>query len=92
MEKDPPFSEVTHWALWLVSVPMKESLLTDGKKLATARELAARYGICRRTLTNWVRSGKLHAIKLGRRCLRFDIERADAEVARFTVEAAGNIE
>jgi excisionase family DNA binding protein len=60
---------------------------TQGKKLATARELAARYGVCRRTITNWVREGRLHQIKLGRRCARFDPEKADAEIARFTVEA-----
>ncbi len=57
------------------------------RKLLTARELAARYGVCRRTITNWVRSGRLHVVKLGRRCARFDIERADAEIARFTVES-----
>lgn len=65
------------------------SIIIDspGKKLATARELAARYGVCRRTITNWVRSGRLHKIRLGRRCTRFDVEKADVEIARFTVEA-----
>lgn len=66
---------------------MSHCMDKQGKKLATARELAARYGVCRRTITNWVSSGRLHQIKLGRRCSRFDVEKADAEIARFTVEA-----
>ena len=66
---------------------MKATNETQGKKLATARELAARYGVCRRTITNWVRERRLHQIKLGRRCSRFDTEKADAEIARFTVES-----
>jgi predicted site-specific integrase-resolvase len=66
---------------------MKAQEEKQGKKLANARELAARYGVCRRTITNWVREGRLHQIKLGRRCARFDVDKADAEIARFTVEA-----
>ena len=61
--------------------------IDDRPKLLTARELAHRYGVCRRTITNWVRDGRLHQIKLGRRCARFDVERADHEISKFLRES-----
>ncbi|MEI6534961.1 MAG: helix-turn-helix domain-containing protein [Verrucomicrobiaceae bacterium] len=66
---------------------MSVSHITTGKKLLNARELAARYGVCRRTVTNWQREGRISVIKLGRRTIRYDAERTDREIARFTVEA-----
>lgn len=87
LENGGAFSMVTQAARCVVSAPMSATLQPQGKKLATARELAARYGVCRRTITNWTQCGRLHSIKLGRRCVRFDVERADAEIARFTVDS-----
>ncbi len=66
---------------------MKANYTTTEKKLATAADLAQRYNVCRRSITNWIRQGKLHKIALGRRTLRFDVERADKEIAKFTVDA-----
>lgn len=48
-----------------------------GKFLITPREAAHRYGLCVCTLYRWASAGKIPAIRLSARCLRFHAETLD---------------
>lgn len=60
---------------------------TTIQKIQTTKQIAARYGVSEKTVRNWVHQGKLHQIKIGKTA-RFCPERADREIARFTISAA----
>ena len=46
------------------------------KEFYTCKEVAARYGVCEDSVWNWIRSGKLKALKIGR---NYRIRREDLE-------------
>lgn len=54
-----------------------------GKKLLTAAEVAARFGVTVETVARWRREGRIRAVRLGRRTFRF------AETELRTVERRG---
>lgn len=65
-------------------MPMHEA---ENQKLWTTNQLARRNAVSARTIRNWVKQGRLHIIKIGKTA-RFDPIKADAEIARFTINAA----
>ncbi len=53
-------------------------------KLISAKELAARYSVSAKTIRKWARCQLLPVTRLGKRCLRFDVEKCDELVRRRT--------
>jgi|GEM_PF-6147373 hypothetical protein len=56
--------------------------------LTTTAGLAARYAISPRQVQKFVESGVFPTVRMGRRCLRFDVAECDAALDRFKVRAA----
>lgn len=57
--------------------------------LLTAAELATTLKVGRRTIGAWTASRKIPALKLGRRCLRYDLQRVREALAKYEQEAVG---
>lgn len=55
--------------------------------LLTAAELAEALKVSRRTIGNFTKSRRIPALKLGRRCVRYDLARVRAALAKFEQEA-----
>lgn len=51
------------------------------QKFVTKAQLARRYAVTLRTITNWMRARRVSYVKLGR-VVRFDPAQADAELRR----------
>ena len=58
----------------------------DATTLLTAAELAAEIKVGRRTIGAWTKSRRIPALKLGRRCVRYDLARVNAALAGVRVE------
>lgn len=56
--------------------------------LTTTRGLAERYSISPRQVQKFVESGVFPTVRMGRRCLRFDVAECDAAIELFKVRAA----
>ena len=56
-------------------------------KLVNRDEIAARYSVSLRTITNWEQRRILPYIKIGR-LVRFDTERCDRALATFEIKSA----
>src|SRR5262245_56053594 len=54
-------------------------------KLVTKPALAQRYTVSPRTIDNWMKNRVLPFIKIGKKFIRFDPDKCDAALARFTV-------
>ena len=61
--------------------------MQDTTDLLTATELAKALKVGRRTIGAWTASRKLPALKLGRRCLRYDLLRVREALAKYEQEA-----
>ncbi len=55
--------------------------------LLTAAELAKALKVGRRTIGAWTAARKIPALRLGKRCLRYDLERVRAALLKFEQEA-----
>ena len=60
--------------------------ITNSERLQTAREVGRRYGVSDVTVRRWAQSGKLSAVRLSPRCVRFD----PAVVEAFIVAQQAN--
>jgi len=58
------------------------------RKLADTSALARRYAISPRQVQKFVESGVFPTVRMGRRCLRFDVQKCDEALSRFEVRAA----
>jgi hypothetical protein len=58
------------------------------KRYVTSRELAFRYGICVRQIQKMKNSRIIPYVKLGKHCVRFDIEECDKAMKRFEHQAS----
>lgn len=61
-----------------------EKLPNTSKKLITRKEACQRYGISLRHLDELLRAGVLPHIRLGRRCIRIPLDKADASLESLT--------
>ena len=59
----------------------------DVSKLLTAAELAEALKVSRRTIGNFTKSRRIPALKLGRRCVRYDLARVRESLNKFEQEA-----
>ena len=59
----------------------------DASTLLTAAELAEALKVSRRTIGNFTKSRRIPALKLGRRCVRYDLQRVRDALAKFEQEA-----
>ena len=59
----------------------------ESSTLLTAAELAEALKVGRRTVGAWTASRKIPAFRLGRRCVRYDLERVRAALLKFEQEA-----
>ena len=59
----------------------------DVSKLLTAAELAEALKVSRRTIGNFTKSRRIPALKLGRRCVRYDLLRVREALSKFEQEA-----
>ena len=55
--------------------------------LLTAAELAAEIKVGRRTIGAWTKARRIPALKLGRRCVRYDLQRVREALSKFEQEA-----
>ena len=55
--------------------------------LLTAAEIAAELKVGRRTIGAWTKSRRIPALKLGRRCVRYDLAHVREALSKFTQEA-----
>lgn len=55
--------------------------------LLTAAEIAAELKVGRRTIGAWTKSRRIPALKLGRRCVRYDLIRVREALSKFEQEA-----
>lgn len=55
--------------------------------LLTAAELAAELKVGRRTIGAWTKSRRIPVLKLGRRCIRYDLQRVRDALAKYEQEA-----
>jgi excisionase family DNA binding protein len=62
----------------------KESSAGIGRPYLTKTQIAKRYRVCSKTISNWIKDG-LPVLRIGSRCLRF---RRD-EVERYMTEKFG---
>jgi len=44
------------------------------KRLATVNDVALRFGVHKETVRQWVRRGKVPVLRIGRGCIRFDLD------------------
>jgi len=56
--------------------------------LTNTRGIAVRYGVCPRSIQNWVKWRVLPVVKVGR-AVRFNIAACDHALAKFERKAAG---
>lgn len=61
--------------------------MTKDTALLTAAELAAEIKVGRRTIGAWTKSRRIPALKLGRRCVRYDLQRVRDALTKFEQEA-----
>ncbi|HRH95899.1 MAG TPA: helix-turn-helix domain-containing protein [Prosthecobacter sp.] len=59
----------------------------DTHELLTAAQLAQEIQVGRRTIGAWTKSRRIPALKLGRRCVRYDLQRVRDALAKFEQEA-----
>lgn len=59
----------------------------DTSTLLTAAELAQELKVGRRTIGAWTKNRRIPALKLGRRCIRYDLKRVREALAKFEQEA-----
>lgn len=55
-------------------------------RLLTAAELAQLLKVSRRTVGNWTAGRKIPSLRLGRRCVRYDLNRVREAIARYEQE------
>jgi hypothetical protein len=48
--------------------------------------ICLRYGVCSRTIENWMRSKMVPFLRIGKRGVRFDPEACDRALSRFIVK------
>lgn len=53
------------------------SLTRERKRLYSANDICAMCGIARSTVDSWVRQGILTKIKIGRKCVRFNVDEVE---------------
>ena len=51
-------------------------------KLLTASELAVVLGVCLRTIRKWTSSRKISSLKMGRKCVRYRVEKVIEDLER----------
>jgi excisionase family DNA binding protein len=61
--------------------------MKDSSSLLTAVELAAELKVGRRTIGAWTKNRRIPALKLGRRCVRYDLNRVKEALAKYEQEA-----
>ncbi len=61
--------------------------MKDQTLLLTAAQLAQEIQVSRRSVGLWTASRKIPAIKLGRRCVRYDLQQVREALRKFTQEA-----
>lgn len=54
----------------------------------SVKQLAARLGISTKTVRRYVDQGKLQAVRLSARCVRFDVSQVAAALAKMSGETA----
>jgi predicted DNA-binding transcriptional regulator AlpA len=59
----------------------------DSLPLLTAKQLSAEIQVSRRTIGAWTSSRKIPSLRLGRRCVRYDLSRVRAALLKFELEA-----
>jgi hypothetical protein len=59
-----------------------------GEKLATTNALAKRYAISPRQVQKMTEQGVFPAVRIARRCLRYDLAACDAAMDKFSTRAA----
>lgn len=53
------------------------SLNQREKRLYTANDIAEMFSVARSTVDNWARQGILTKIKIGRKCVRFNVDEVE---------------
>lgn len=61
--------------------------MSKDTNLLTAAELAAEIKVGRRTIGAWTKNRRIPALKLGRRCVRYDLARVREALAKYEQEA-----
>ena len=61
---------------------VQERQIHGEPKLLTYEQIAYRYQVEVRTIKSWVRARKLKAVKITKRCVRFDIQTCDGQILR----------
>lgn len=54
--------------------------------LLRRREIASKCGVSPRTIDDWQKKGVIPFLRLGKRCIRFDLSRVLKALDRFTVQ------
>jgi hypothetical protein len=55
-------------------------------RFVTKPAIGHRYGVCSRTIENWMRSKMIPFLRIGKRGVRFDPEACDRALSRFIVK------
>lgn len=55
--------------------------------LVDKKEIARRYGVCLRTVTEWMRKRVIPYVKVSAKIVRFDSEKCDIALERFEVKS-----
>ena len=59
------------------------------KRVLTKREVAAVYGVCQRTVDNWVAQKRIPRLRLSARLTRFSLPKVEAALARYEIKEVG---
>jgi excisionase family DNA binding protein len=62
-------------------------MFKDTSTLLTAAQIAAEIQVGRRTIGAWTAARKIPAIRLGKRCVRYDLQQVREALRKFTQEA-----
>lgn len=53
------------------------------ERLVNKKAVAEHFGVCPKTVDNWIASGKLTAYRIGNRCVRFKVSEIESALARI---------
>ena len=70
--------------------PNKETMASVNPKFVSAKELAVVYGVHPKTVHEWVDAHIIPAIKITKRCVRFDLEKCQEALNRRTTICAAH--
>lgn len=61
----------------------------DASTLLTAAELAEALKVSRRTIGNFTKSRRIPCLRLGRRCVRYDLAKVREALVKYEQQAVG---